>query len=111
EHSTLTFPYAANMGRFVSVTLRLSADHGPNQPTAKVALSINNKQYPPFDVPRSFDIVTFPLDSHQSPNPYINPAHVQIDLRTRTYSVPQDRRQLGVSIDWIRLDVRPSRLE
>lgn len=109
-HATLTYPYIANLGRYADVSMRLSSQRPAGQPPASVTVSLNGKAYSAFDVPNAFQVYSFTLDTRQTPNPYLNPAHVQLDIQSTTYS-PSVGKEQGVAIDWIELRPRRGTLE
>src|SRR5438105_736675 len=109
-HATLTFPYIAHLGRFADVTMRLSSQRPPGQPPARVTISLNGYAYPPFDVPNTFKVYSFSLDTSQFPNPYLDPAHVQLDIQSTTYKQSPDK-EIGVAVDWVELQPRRSIFE
>src|SRR5829696_5125861 len=40
-HATLTFPYAANLGRYAQVSIRLAGNRPPGEVPARVAIGLN----------------------------------------------------------------------
>lgn len=107
-YGNLTFPYAANKGRNAQVRLRLANWASDSPPTATIRL--NGMPYPPITLGRAYEVYNFPLDTEQTPNPYLDPSHVQVDIVTATTLAP-DGRQLGVAIDWIEVKSQRSRTE
>jgi arabinofuranosyltransferase len=108
SHAALTFPYAANLGRYAEISLRLGANRAPGQTPAKVNISLNGKHYLSFTAADAFQVYSATLDTRLVPNPYLDPAHVQVDIESTTISTSQDPRQLGVALDWVQLQPRRS---
>src|SRR4051794_16617198 len=77
--ATITFPYAAQLGRYATIRLRLAA---PGRPPAPLTLGINSALTQTIPVGPDWQIVTLRLDTAAFPNPYLHPAHIQIDLQT-----------------------------
>ncbi len=100
-HAYTTFPYAANSGRYVDVSIRIAAFQASAQDPISVEVRLNGQSYSHLMVAGGFQVYTMRLDTKQVPNPYLDPAHVQIDLLAATRSTAQDPRQLGVAVDWI----------
>lgn len=109
-HATWQYPYLANLGRHVDVSLRLASWVGRDAP-AQVTLLLNGKQSATFSATPEFQVYQATLDTGETPNPYLDPAYVQLDLTTSTVSPPGDARQLGVAIDWVNITSRKSRSE
>src|SRR6266446_4536400 len=95
-HAVTTFPYVANAGRDAEVSIRMGAFQANEKAPINVELRLNGKPNAQFSVAGAFKVYTATLDTRQVPNPYLDPAHVQIDLLSETRSTPQDARQLGV---------------
>jgi arabinofuranosyltransferase len=106
-HATLTFPYAANLGRYGHVSMRLAANRAPGQAPADVKISLNGRPEAHFTVASEFRTYTVSFDARKIPNPYLDPSHVQIDIESSTVRYQGDPRQLGVAVDWIQ--VQPER--
>lgn len=109
-HVTWTYTYLANLGRYVDISLRLGAWANPGTPPT-VTISLNGKQAAQFAVTPDFQVYTTTLDTLQDPNPYLDPAYVQVDLTTTTFTPPGETRQLGVAVDWVHLQVHKSHTE
>lgn len=106
-HATTTFPYAANLGRNIAVSLRLAAFREPGQPPADVTLSLNGRPAAQFRAAQDFQVYTAHIDDQAVPNPALDPAHVQIDIESTTFVSLRKQRDQGVAVDWIEL--RPER--
>jgi arabinofuranosyltransferase len=100
-HAYTTFPYAANSGRYVDVSIRMAAFQASAQDPISVEVRLNGQSFSHLMVAGGFHVYSMRLDTKQMPNPYLDPAHVQIDLLAATRSTAQDPRQLGVAVDWI----------
>ncbi len=100
-HAYTTFPYAANSGRYVDVSIRIAAFQASAQDPISLEVRLNGQSYSHLMVAGGFQVYTMRLDTKQVPNPYLDPAHVQIDLLAATRSTAQDPRQLGAAVDWI----------
>jgi uncharacterized protein (TIGR03382 family) len=109
-HATWQYPYLASLGRHVDVSLRLASWVGRDAP-AQVTLLLNGKQAATFSATSQFQVYNATLDTVETPNPYLDPAYVQLDLTTSTVSPPGDARQLGVAVDWVSITSRKSRAE
>lgn len=110
SHVTWTYPYLAGMGRHVDVSLRLASWVNPAVP-ARVIVALNGKQAAIFDVTTDFKTYQATLDTAQTPNPYLDPAYVQVDLTSTTFTPPGDPRKLGVAVDWVQVQPRKSNTE
>lgn len=110
QHSTWTYPYLANLGRHVDIDLRLASWVNPSAP-AHVTVALNGKQSATFDVTPNFKLYSLSLDTAQTPNPYLDPAYVQVDLTSTTFTPPGDPRRLGVAVDWVQVQPRKSNTE
>lgn len=110
DHAIWQYPYLANLGRHVDVRVRLASWVGRDAP-AQVTLLLNGKPAQTFAATSEFGVYEATLDTAQLPNPYLDPAYVQLDLTTSTVSPPGDARQLGVAIDWVSITSRKSRTE
>ncbi|HEX8221229.1 MAG TPA: hypothetical protein VF914_18710 [Chloroflexia bacterium] len=108
--ATWQYPYLANLGRHVDVSVRLASWVGRDAP-AQVALILNGKQAATFSATPEFQVYNATLDTAEVPNPYLDPAYVQLDLTTSTVSPPGDPRLLGVAVDWVSVTSRKSRSE
>ncbi|HKP53756.1 MAG TPA: hypothetical protein VJ183_14030 [Chloroflexia bacterium] len=113
-HTTITFPYEAHLGQYADVALRIASARRSGQSPATVTVSLNGIPYPAFTVPDAFEEYRFRLDTRKSPNPYLDPAHIQLDIESTTVvspsvslPAPADNSDLGVAVDWIEL--RPER--
>jgi hypothetical protein len=102
-HASLTFPYAANLGRYLHISMRLAATRAAGQAPADVTLSLNARPQARFTVLGDFHVYQFSLDTYHTPNPYLDPAHLQVDIQSSTVTYPNDPRQLGVAVDWIQV--------
>jgi hypothetical protein len=110
-HATLTFPYASHLGRHTHVSVRLAAVWATEQNPAVVRLYLNDRPAGDYRVGPQFQEISAALDTWREPNPYLHPAHIQVDLRTTTAHVPGDPRELGVAVDRVELHARKSRTE
>jgi arabinofuranosyltransferase len=110
SHASVTFPLAANAGRHARVALRLGGRPSGQAP-AQVTLLLNGKPHSKFDVAGGYQVYVATLDTTQTPNPNLDPAHVQVDITSTTSSSPQDLRELGVAVDWIEVTPERSRTE
>ncbi|MDQ3706402.1 MAG: hypothetical protein M3437_14530 [Chloroflexota bacterium] len=108
--ATWQYPYLASLGRHVDVSMRLASWVGRDAP-AEVALLLNGKEAATFSATPEFRVYNATLDTAETPNPYLDPAYVQLDLTTSTVSPPGDARQLGVAVDWVSVTSRKSRSE
>lgn len=108
SHSTVTFPYAGNVGRYAHITIRLAAKRQQSDPPAHVTISLNNAQVSSLSLTGGYQVIDATLDTEQTPNAYIYPSHVQIDINSSTFSTANDPRQRGVAVDWIRLQPQRS---
>ncbi|HYO50721.1 MAG TPA: hypothetical protein VEW94_12795 [Chloroflexia bacterium] len=110
SHASITFPLAANAGRHARIALRLGGRPAGQAP-AQVTLLLNGKAHSTFEVAGGYQVYATTLDTTQTPNPNLDPAHVQIDIASTTSSSPQDPRELGVAVDWIEVTPERSRTE
>jgi arabinofuranosyltransferase len=110
SHASITFPLAANAGRHARIALRLGGRPSGQAP-AQVTLLLNGKPHSTFEVAGGYQVYAATLDTTQTPNPNLDPAHVQIDITSTTSSSPQDPRELGVAVDWIEVTPERSRTE
>lgn len=108
QQASLTFPYAANLGRHARVSLRMA--NWAAQASVSATITLNGRPNPPITLDRAYQIYTFPLDTAQNPGPNLDPSHVQVDIETPTILAP-DGRQLGAAIDWIEIKPERSRTE
>ncbi|MGA7730888.1 MAG: hypothetical protein WCD37_06410, partial [Chloroflexia bacterium] len=102
-----TYPYMANLGRHVHVSARLAADPAGGQPISGT-LVVNGAPATRFRASGDFTLVQATLDTRKIPNPYLDPAHVQIEIRSETRP-DAEGNEVGVAIDWIRLESERSR--
>jgi hypothetical protein len=109
--ATLTFPFAANQGRNAHLSMRVASGWAPGQSPAAAGLYINGRHVSDFTATRDFIIIETSIDTRETPNPYLDPAHLQIDIRSSTSRVAGDTRDLGVAVDWIRVQPERSRTE
>lgn len=107
SEATTTFPYAANAGRHTRIAVRIGAFQATEADPIDVELRLNGKTYARFSAWGDFRTYEAEVDTTQVPNPYLSPAHVQVDLLSETRSTSQDPRELGVAVDWI--EARPVR--
>jgi arabinofuranosyltransferase len=105
--ATTTFPYAANAGRHVRIAVRMGAFQATEADSIDVELRLNGTAHARFSAWGDFRTYEAEVDTTLVPNPYLAPAHVQVDLLSETRSTPQDPRELGVAVDWI--EARPAR--
>ncbi len=110
DRATWQYPYLASLGRHVDVSMRLASWVGRDAP-AQVALLLNGKETATFSATPEFRVYNATLDTTETPNPYLDPAYVQLDLTTSAVSPPGDARQLGVVVDWVSVTSRKSRSE
>ena len=103
SYGTITFPYAAQVGRQAQVRLRLAADPAQGASPVAVTVRLNGAPATPFAVTREFAVYTASVDTARYPNPYLDPAHVQVDLLSTTAPAPQTAAPRGVMVDWVRL--------
>ncbi|HEX8230221.1 MAG TPA: hypothetical protein VF826_13035 [Chloroflexia bacterium] len=108
--ATWQYPYLASLGRHVDVSIRVASWVGRDAP-AEVTLLLNGKQAATFSSTPEFGVYNATLDTAETPNPYLDPSYVQLDLTTSTVSPPGDARQLGVAADWVSITSRKSRSE
>ena len=106
SHARLNFPYAANIGRQMEFMVRLAGLREAGQQTANVKILMNGKQVATFNAANSFEERTVRLDTGQTPNPYLHPADVQVDIESSTV-VGADSKARGVAVEWAEL--RPAR--
>ena len=104
-HATLTFPYMAHQGRYADLSLRMASLRSSGEPPATVTVRLNGRRYPPFEVSPVFAVYTFTLDTRQAPNPYLDPAHIQLDIESTTAVLP-DGTEAGVAVDSMELATR-----
>ena len=105
--ATTTFPYAANAGRHVRIAVRMGAFQATEAAPIDVEVRLNGTAHARFSAWGDFRTYEAEVDTTLVPNPYLAPAHVQVDLMSETRSTPQDPRELGVAVDWI--EARPAR--
>ncbi len=110
SHATITFPYAANLGRYSTVKLRMASPL-PSRPPARVKLSLNGMPAGEFVVPTEYELFRAQLDTQLHPNPYLESDHIQVDIESSTFQPPGDERQLGVAVDWIEVQSERSPAE
>lgn len=110
-HATMTFPYAGSLGRYAHITMRVAANRAPGQAPADVKLNLNGKPYAGFSVSGGFEVYSATLDTREVPNPNLDPAHVQLDIQSSTVTNQGDPRQLGVVVDWVRIQPERGRAE
>ncbi len=106
-NATLTFPYAAQLGRNMTVGVRLSTIRAPGQPLPNVTIALNGKEAESFIATTELKVYTATLDTNATPNSGLDPAHVQVDISSDAVTIPPDPRQLGVVVDWI--EIRPEK--
>lgn len=109
--ATYTFPYAAYLGRNVVVRLRMTTAGAPAGYSAEVKVLLNGQAAGAFQVTPTYQVYQVSLDTRQTPNPYLEPAHVQIEVASSTFVSPADGRVLGVNVDWLELQAERSRIE
>lgn len=107
DHATLTFPYAAHLGSILRVRIRLAGNRTAGQKPAEVTISLNAKPQQHIVAANGFEVYTATIDASNVPDPYLNPAHLQVDIESSAVSVAGDPRQLGVAVDWV--EVTPAR--
>jgi hypothetical protein len=110
SHASVTFPLVANAGRHARIALRMGGRPSGQTP-AQVTLLLNGKPHSTFEVAGAYRDYAATLDTTQTLNPNLDPAHVQIDITSTTSSSPQDPRELGVAVDWIAVTPERSRTE
>lgn len=99
----VTYPYMANLGRHIHVTMRCASGLLPGQSPVQGTLLLNGSPAAQFTAPPDFAIIDATIDTADTPNPYLDPAHVQIEIKSDTRP-DASGRNLGVAIDWIRLE-------
>lgn len=102
-HSTITFPYAANLGRYAHASLRVSSSYSATYPPPEVILSLNGKSVLTFRPGESYQVYNATIDTRRVPNPNLDPSNVQVDLQVSTLAPLQDGSQVGIAVDWIKL--------
>ena len=107
SHASLTFPYEANLGRHATVSIRMATSGFPGAYPLAVKISLNGSEMALVNVTPTYEVFSASVDTQKAPNPYLDPAHVQVDLDSQTFVSPSDGRTLGVAVDWI--EVRPER--
>jgi hypothetical protein len=110
-HATLTFPYAAQLGRHANLRLRLAAIDGIPQPVLDVSVIVNGSHRAIFAVTTEFRDYDVPVDTQQSPNPGLDPKHIQVDIESITTTAPGTSRVAGVAVDSVELQATRSRTE
>lgn len=110
-HATLTFPYAAYLGRHATIALRMSVGGAPGNEPVSVTLRLNDKTTTQVAVTHDYEVYTARIDTQAAPNPYLEPSHVQLDIESPTFRSPSDSRVLGVAVDWIELQPERSRTD
>jgi hypothetical protein len=105
--ASITFPYAANLGRHATVAIRMAASGYPGSYPMPVKIAVNGSDMEVVNVTPQLEVFEVKVDTQKLPNPYLDPAHIQVDLTSRTFVSPDDGRTLGVQVDWI--EVRPER--
>lgn len=109
--ATLTFPFAANLGRNAHVSVRLASAWAPGQQPATGSLLVNGKPVADFTTSKDFSTIEATIDTKAVPNPYLDPSHIQVDIKTSTSRANGDPRDLGMVVDWIRVEPERSRTE
>ena len=109
--ATLSFPNASFMGRHVRVDLRLASAWATEEDPVPVRVSLNGKEVAAFQITPAFQEYSLEIGTHQVPNPYLDPTHIQLDLVSATRVVPPDPRELGVMVDSVRVVAQKSRSE
>src|SRR5205823_782822 len=71
-----------------------------------VTVRLNGRPFASLTVPNDFRIYTFTLDTRATPNPYLDPSHIQLDIMSTTV-VHADGTKVGVAVDSVEL--RPRR--
>jgi arabinofuranosyltransferase len=110
-HVTLTFPYAALLGRHANLRLRLAALDGIPQPLLDVSVVVNGSHRAIFAVTTEFRDYDMPVDTELSPNPNLDPKHIQVDIESATTTSPGTTRVAGVAVDSIEVRAERSRTE
>lgn len=111
KQATVTFPYAAYMGRNASIRVRMSVGGSPGSAPVRVTLLLNGKVATQVEVTHEYQVYTANLDTRTTPNPNLEAAHVQLDIIAPTFRSSADGRELGVAIDWIEVQPERSRLD
>ena len=73
----------AYMGRYADLRLRIGSLREPGEPPAIVTISLNGKPVPSFEVD-SLGMGRLSSDTREAPNPYLDPAHIQLDIESST---------------------------
>lgn len=100
-----TYPYRANMGRKVHVSARLAADPAGAVGPMSATLILNGKPEAHFDALPNFSVFDATVDARDIPNPYLDPAHLQLEIRSDTH-LDGAGKNAGVAIDWISVESR-----
>src|SRR5215218_8374195 len=90
------------MYRYTDVTLSIVALRDVGQHVASTRGNLNVRQMPAIEVGSSFEVYTFTLDTREAPNPYLDPAHIQLDIQSSTIERGPGNFQ-GVAVDSIEL--------
>ncbi len=111
QNASITFPYAANLGRHATIAIRMAASGYAGAYPMPVTISANGSELAAVKVTPVLEVFTAKLDTQRLPNQYLDPAHIQVDLASGTFVSPDDGRTLGVQVDWIEVRPERSRLE
>ncbi|HEY0072256.1 MAG TPA: hypothetical protein VGE04_20025 [Chloroflexia bacterium] len=103
----ITFPYAGNLGRHATVAIRMASSGYAGAAPVTAKIIINGSEIQTANVTPAFEVFTVKVDTQQLPNPYLDPAHIQVGLASPTFVSPDDGRTLGLEVDWI--ETRPER--
>ncbi len=106
-HATIPFPYAGNLGRHLNVLLGMAAGRTPGEPPPTVVVTINGRPYPSFVPTQGYAVYSYRVDMAQTPNPYMHPADLQVDIQSATFVPPGDPRELGVAL--ITIEIQPEK--
>jgi hypothetical protein len=106
-HATLTFPYAANSGERIAVSARVASAWAPGQQPVEAILRVNGHDAATFVAGREFQQVVAEIDTRLYPGPYLDRAHVQVEIESEAVPLPGDPRTLGVAVERITVLARP----
>jgi hypothetical protein len=110
-NASITFPYAANLGRHATVAVRMATSGYAGAYPLAVKIFVNGSEMGAVNVTPVLEVFTVKVDTQQLPNQYLDSTHIQVDLASQTFVSPDDGRTLGVQVDWIEVRPERSRLE
>jgi arabinofuranosyltransferase len=105
SHATLTFPYEAQYGRHLHVSLRIAG-----QPSSSATVSLNGHPVETLALSNNFQAYDFLIDTAQRPNANLHPADLQIDIQS-TIVTGQDGIERGVDLQSVEVKPERSRTE